>query len=322
MAKESGRPDLDDTIVQTIGEQGTIHFDEMVRSVYAVYPVSRATVARRLARLCRSSRVVRLRHGVYATSRASPSTPHKVLRMRAISVTEFISPDGSATLETTKEFSVLSGQCDRITFGISPIADLGAKDVEVTCARRTKVVTHNERGRTVIAVRFDPPIPESPRVSQRLLLSYRVGSGFYSMQQSGAGSRPSAPPRAPRNSHAMGVLSNPDIGTLMEANEKTSITLRIHFPRDFPHGPVRPEVVSILSEKRLDRETEALRELSKKSGGTLGLTVHPDLVTMSIENPVVDCYYGFTWVPAKADVVARWTRRHEREQSGHGASSH
>lgn len=318
----SGHFDLDETIIQQIRARGEATFNAIVREVNAVFPVSRATVARRLARLCRSSRVVRLQHGRYATISASARTRHMVLRMRAIDVTEFISPDGSSRIEVAKEFSVRSGQCDRLTFGVSPIAYLPAKDVEVTCARRTKVVTHNERGRTIITVRFESPIRESPRLSHRVLVSYRLGPGFYSMQQPGAGSPPPVPSRPPRNLHSMGVLSNPDVGVFMEADEKTTISLRIHFPSGFPRGRVCPEVASIQSDKKLDHETESLRALSKKSGGSLGVQVRRDLVTMSIENPVIDCYYGFSWAPARAEAVTRWARRPLEETVGRGVSSH
>ena len=314
--------DLDETIIQLIRDHGEASFRAIVREVNAAFPVSRATVARRLARLCRSSRVVRLQHGRYATISASARTRHMVLRMRAIDVTEFISPDGSSRIEVGKEFSVRSGLCDRLTFGVSPIAHLPARDVEVTCARRTKVVTHNERGRTIITVRFEPPIRESPRLTHRVLVSYRLGPGFYTMQQPGAGSVPPAPTRPPRNIHSMGVLSNPDIGVFMEADEKTTISLRIHYPSGFPRGRVRPEVASIQSDKKLDHETESLRVLSKKSGGSLGVQVRRDLVTMSIENPVIHCYYGFTWAPARAEAVAPWARQPLEKAAGRGASSH
>lgn len=318
----SGHFDLDETITQQIRDHGEARFSAIVREVNAVFPVSRATVARRLARLCRSSQVVRLQHGRYATVSASARTRHMVLRMRANDVTEFISPDGSSRIEVAKEFSVRSGQCDRLTFGASPTAHLTARDVEVTCARRTKVVTHNERGRTTITVRLEPPIRESPRLTYRVLVSYRLRPGFYTMQQPGAGSPPPAPTWPPRNSHSLGVLSNPDIGVFMEADEKTTISLRVHFPSGFPRGRVRPEVASIQSDEKLDHETESLRVLSKKSGGSLGVQVRRDLVTMRIENPVIDCYYGFTWAPARAKAVAHWARQPLERAAGRGASSH
>ena len=300
-----GHPDLDQTIVRIISNEGDATFGTILTGTRDRFSVSRETVARRLARMLRFSRIVRLRHGHYSIGSAS-TPPSMILRMRNLSVTEVISPDGSAQYQVEKEFLVLSGRCDHMISEIAPAARIRARGLDVAGTRRVRMTTYNERGGTFLVARIIPPIPPGPWIPHRLLVSFQLGPRFYIMQRAFDDSGLPAPERVPRNRHSIGILSNPELGTIVEASKETTIDMRVHFPRGFPRGAIHPKVEAIVSGESLIAEARALVELSKKSGGAMGLTVHGDLVTLRVKNPRIDCFYGFTWVPPSAGAYAKW----------------
>jgi hypothetical protein len=309
----SEHPDLDQTIIRIVSGEGDAAFGTILRCVKDQFPVSRHTVARRLARMIRFSQIVRLRHGHYSIG-SSSEPPATVLRMQTLSLAEFISPDGSARYQLGKEFLVLSGRCDRITTQIEPGVSLRARGfdvagLDVTGSRRIRMTTYHDGGKTTMIARFIPPISATPWIPHKLLVSWPSGPHHYFMQQGPKGSESPTAHVLQRNRHIIGVLSNPAPGTIVETSEDTILDVRVHFPRGFPRGPVRPRVTTILLGESLDAEAKALVALSKKSRGALGLTVHRDLVTMRVKNPLIDCFYGFTWAPPKADAYARWVER-------------
>jgi hypothetical protein len=301
-------PDLDQTIVRIVSDKGDATFATILNGAKERFTVSRETVARRLARLLRFSQIVRLRHGHYAVGSLS-TPPTTILRMRSVSVTEVISPDGSARYQFEKEFLVLSGRCDHITSQVEPSTRMPARGLDVKGSRRVRMTTFNDGGRTTMIARFIPAIPAGPWIPHRLLLSFACRPRFYAMQQ--GSESPAEPPssRIPRNRHEIGVLSNPEPGTIVETSKETILDLRVHFPRGFPRGPIHPRVAAIPSSRALDREARSLVELSKKTRGALGLAVYDDLVTVRVKNPLIDCFYGFTWTPPKADAYAGWVHR-------------
>lgn len=311
-------PDLDRTILRIISDEGDATFGTILSGAKNRFSVSRETVARRLVRMLRFSQIVRLRHGHYTIGSAS-TPPSTILRMRGVSVTEVISPDGSAQYQLEKEFLVLSGRCDHITSQFAPAASMRARGVDVAGSRRVRIATYNERGRTTMVARFIPAIPAGPWVPHRLLVSLPFGPRYYVMQRTVEDSTHPASPKFLRNRHSVGVLSNPEPGTVVETSRETTLDMRVHFPRGFPRGRIRPRVASILSGKSLDVEARALFQLSKKSRGSLGLTVDDNLVTLRVKNPLIDCFYGFTWVPPKAETYTKWVDRLFANGRGHGA---
>lgn len=298
-------PDLDQTILRIISDEGDATFASILSGVKGQFSISRETTARRLARMLRFSQVVRLRHGHYAVG-SSSTPPSTVLRMRSVSMTEVVSPDGSSRWQFEKEFLVLSGKCDHITSQIEPPISMPARGIDVKGSRRVRMTKFNDGGRTTMIARFIPAIPAGPWVPHRLLLSFPSKPSYYTMQRGPEG-RPRPPSaKLQRNRHEIGVLSNPEPGTIVETSKETILDLRVHFPRGFPRGPIHPRVAAIPSGRSLETEAGALVELSKKSGGAWGLYALDDLVTLRVKNPLVDCFYGFTWAPPKADAYAGW----------------
>ena len=157
--------------------------------------------------------------------------------------------------------------------------------------------------------RFIPAISSGSWIPHRIRMSWPNGPHHYVMREGRKGSASPISPTLPRNHHRIGVLSNPEPGTIVETSKETTLDLQIQFPRGFPRGSVHPTVTSILSGASLDAEARVLVELSKKSSGEFGLTVREDLITMRVKNPLIDCYYGFTWLPPKPDAYARWVGR-------------
>ncbi len=310
-----GRPatrhsDVDQTIARVIAEKGDATLGTIVDEVRGAFPISRATIARRLDRMLRFSQVVRLRHGHYTVGGVSTRSPPTVLRLRSNSLSEVVSPDGSTSAELTKEFLVLSGRCDRLTFQLDPMARLLAKDVRVSSSRNLRVTLRNERGRTTIVTQFTPPIPAGPWSSHRVSVSFHLGAGYYPMKRSEPGprSRPGSTP--PSNLHAIGVLTKPDLGVLYEVSDDTVLDMQVHFPSGFPRGPVEPRITFLQSNQVLEDDARKLLDLSRKSKGRLGLTARDDLVTLRVKGPTIDCSYGFSWTPPLASSYSRWIRRH------------
>lgn len=312
-----GRPvqsysDLEQTIVRIISERSDATFGVIVSQVRNAFPMSRAAVARRLARMLRYSQIVRLRHGHYALGNVPTNTPSTVLRLRSYSISEYISPDGSSWAELGKEFLVLSGRCDRITFQLHPMMRLLTKDVSVSGSRRVRLTIRNLRGRTTIVAHFVPPILAARSVTHRLRLSFRLRAQYYLMkQQPDDDSRPRSATIPRPNLHAIGVMTKPDLGVLVEASDETVLDLRVYFPSGFPRGQILPDMSYMLSDESLKGGARKLLDLSRRSKGRLGLTIRDGLVTVQIKNPTVDCFYGFTWIPPTASSYAHWICQHQ-----------
>lgn len=309
-------PDLDQTIVRIISDEGDAAFSTILRDVKSQFSVSRETVARRLARMLRFSQIVRLRHGHYTVGSAS-TPPSTLLRMRAVHVNEVLSLDGSSDYQLEKEFLVLSGRCDHITSQVAPTASMRARGWDLSGSRRVRMITYTERGRTTLVARFTPAIPTGPWVPHRLVVSLPFNPHYYAMQRTAEAPARRSSPLFPQNRHTLGVLSNPEPGTIVETSKDTILDMRVHFPRGFPRGAIHPRVAAILSGKIMIAEARALVKLSKETRGALGLTVHDDLVTLRIKNPLIDCFYGFTWVPPKDGTYTKWVHRLLASGRGH-----
>lgn len=297
--------DLDQRIVRIVSDEGDATLRTILERVRERLPVSRETVARRLARLIRFSQIVRLRHGHYAAG-SSSTPPSSVLRMLNVSMTEVISPDGSARVHIEKEFIVLAGKCSQIMTQIEPAAGVRTCGAEATGPHHVRMTRYDRGGRTVVVARVVPAITAGSWTPHRFLLSLPLGPGTYVMHREPTSSVPPASPRFPRNRHGLGVLSNPEPGAIVETSKETVLNLRVYFPRGFPRGPVSARVTTIAVGRSLGASASSMVQLSRQSGGAFGLTVYDDMVSMRIKNPLIDCFYGFTWVPPKIGAFTDW----------------
>jgi hypothetical protein len=314
MPGEAGDARVDSFLTQLLATSPGLRFGAIVRAAQIECRVSRATAARRLARLVRFGELVLLPDHTYAPAGSGGDRSRAVVELRWVEQLVTVLPSGAGRVFQHREFRVVSGTLDFFDFAFNRRPQqfswwLSARGRLNRSARAAA-------GTPMFSYRIDLESPLTSRKAewQHLLISGELRDWFRMAKGAPAFPGASGIPDDPAKEFLCSVL--PLHGRVYDhrLSPDAFLRLQVTLPERYPVHSPRLRVVWQTDPGRSDRtELVRLQAAARGEDRQDGLRATSTTFTLSVPQPRLDRRYCIEWTLPTAARRRSWL-------AGQGAS--
>ncbi len=295
---------FDEWLSRTLAGRPALPFNKIVHGAMEELGLSRATVARRLARMVEDGYLVRSPEGSYTLpgqASGEADAPAAVVEVIHSDATVVIDPFGGLRIEFSSTLRILSGFLSKYWLSV---ASIDPPDGEQFQYASSNFPTRLCRG----GFQFTPPgvlahyleFAEPIGSKERRPIHYVFGQTFPPTERMYQG--------APLPESLVGeqgaeaeemiateVVSRPIPGLIKQVGPHSSLGIRIHFPHRFPKGTVRVLVSDGRSGIENSKEKSRIDQLAEEKGTFGGLRAFGDMLLLQVPSFKLDTNYVVQW---------------------------